>query len=78
MYMSCNCSFFILSIKVQLKNSKHRAPEISLSLSGNTYNIPICLWLLDTYPYNPPICFVKPTSSMIIKTGKHVDANGKF
>ncbi|KAM7086579.1 tumor susceptibility gene 101 protein isoform 1-T1 [Molossus nigricans] len=45
---------------------------------GNTYNIPICLWLLDTYPYNPPICFVKPTSSMTIKTGKHVDANGKI
>ncbi|XP_072475763.1 tumor susceptibility gene 101 protein isoform X4 [Notamacropus eugenii] len=45
---------------------------------GNIYNIPICLWLLDTYPYNPPICFVKPTSSMTIKTGKHVDANGKI
>uniref|UniRef100_A0A8C6R3U1 Tumor susceptibility gene 101 n=1 Tax=Nannospalax galili TaxID=1026970 RepID=A0A8C6R3U1_NANGA len=24
------------------------------------------------------ICFVKPTSSMTIKTGKHVDANGKI
>nr|XP_056707609.1 tumor susceptibility gene 101 protein isoform X3 [Euleptes europaea] len=45
---------------------------------GSTYNIPICLWLLDTYPFNPPICFVKPTSSMTIKTGKHVDANGKI
>lgn len=45
---------------------------------GNVYNIPICLWLLDTYPYNPPICFVKPTSAMMIKTGKHVDANGKI
>lgn len=45
---------------------------------GTVYNIPICLWLLDTYPYNPPICFVKPTSAMMIKTGKHVDANGKI
>ncbi|XP_043915324.1 tumor susceptibility gene 101 protein isoform X1 [Protopterus annectens] len=45
---------------------------------GNTYNIPVCLWLLDTYPYNPPICFVKPTNTMMIKTGKHVDANGKI
>ncbi|KAA0724222.1 Tumor susceptibility gene 101 protein ESCRT-I complex subunit TSG101 [Triplophysa tibetana] len=45
---------------------------------GNVYNIPICLWLLDTYPYNPPICFVKPTSTMMIKTGKHIDANGKI
>ncbi|XP_028357444.1 tumor susceptibility gene 101 protein isoform X1 [Physeter macrocephalus] len=51
---------------------------IPVPYRGTTYNIPICLWLLDTYPYNPPICFVKPTSSMTIKTGKHVDANGKI
>lgn len=51
---------------------------IPVSYRGNTYNIPVCLWLLDTYPFNPPICFVKPTSSMTIKTGKHIDANGKI
>ncbi|XP_039594200.1 tumor susceptibility gene 101 protein-like [Polypterus senegalus] len=51
---------------------------VPVSYKGNTYNIPVCLWLLDTYPYNPPICFVKPTSTMMIKTGKHVDANGKI
>ncbi|XP_062973256.1 tumor susceptibility gene 101 protein isoform X2 [Elgaria multicarinata webbii] len=51
---------------------------VPVSYRGNTYNIPICLWLLDTYPFNPPICFVKPTSTMTIKTGKHVDANGKI
>ncbi|KAM3851412.1 tumor susceptibility gene 101 protein isoform 1-T1 [Vipera latastei] len=52
--------------------------EQSWQSPGNIYNIPICLWLLDTYPFNPPICFVKPTSSMTIKTGKHVDANGRI
>ncbi|XP_067258099.1 tumor susceptibility gene 101 protein [Chanodichthys erythropterus] len=51
---------------------------VPVNYRGNVYNIPICLWLLDTYPYNPPICFVKPTSAMMIKTGKHVDANGKI
>ncbi|XP_069479884.1 tumor susceptibility gene 101 protein [Ambystoma mexicanum] len=51
---------------------------IPVPYKGNTYNIPICLWILDTFPFNPPICFVKPTSSMTIKTGKHVDANGKI
>lgn len=51
---------------------------VSDLLEGNVYNIPVCLWLLDTYPYNPPICFVKPTSAMMIKTGKHIDANGKI
>ncbi|XP_077143265.1 tumor susceptibility gene 101 protein-like isoform X2 [Ranitomeya variabilis] len=51
---------------------------IPVPYKGNTYNIPICLWLLDTYPHKPPICFVKPTSMMTIKTGRHVDANGKI
>ncbi|XP_042563300.1 tumor susceptibility 101a isoform X1 [Clupea harengus] len=51
---------------------------VPVSYRGNVYNIPVCLWLLDTYPFNPPICFVKPTSSMMIKTGKHIDANGKI
>ncbi|KAI4574903.1 hypothetical protein MJG53_002844 [Ovis ammon polii x Ovis aries] len=51
---------------------------IPVPYRNNTYSIPICLWLLDTNPYNPPICFIKPTSSMTIKTGKHVDANGKI
>ncbi|XP_018608106.2 tumor susceptibility gene 101 protein [Scleropages formosus] len=51
---------------------------IPVSYKGKVYNIPVCLWLLDTYPYAPPICFVKPTSTMVIKTGKHVDANGKI
>lgn len=53
-------------------------PYLICSSIGNVYNIPICLWLLDSYPYNPPICFVKPTSAMMIKPGKHVDANGKI
>ncbi|KAM9493539.1 tumor susceptibility gene 101 protein [Clarias gariepinus] len=51
---------------------------VPVTFKGTIYNIPICLWLLDTYPFNPPICFVKPTSAMMIKTGKHVDANGKI
>ncbi|KAI1903998.1 hypothetical protein AGOR_G00001160 [Albula goreensis] len=54
------------------------AGTVPVSYRGNVYNIPVCLWLLDTYPYNPPICFVKPTSAMMIKTGQHLDANGKI
>ncbi|XP_035251572.1 tumor susceptibility gene 101 protein-like isoform X3 [Anguilla anguilla] len=51
---------------------------VPVNYRGNVYNIPVCLWLMDTYPYNPPICFVKPTSAMMIKSGKHIDANGKM
>ena len=44
---------------------------------GVEYNIPVCLWLLDTHPYNPPIVYVVPTNTMRIKQGRHVDSNGK-
>lgn len=45
--------------------------------TGNTYNIPVCLWLLETHPYNPPMVFVKPTATMQIKQSNSVDSNGK-
>ncbi|KAA0195852.1 hypothetical protein HAZT_HAZT011620 [Hyalella azteca] len=45
---------------------------------GITYNIPICLWILDTHPYSAPMAFVKPTADMSIKASRHVDQNGKI
>ena len=33
---------------------------------------------METHPYNPPMVFVRPTSTMQIKQGKHVDSNGKI
>ena len=42
-----------------------------------TYNIPVCVWLQERHPYVPPLVYVKPTSTMAIKTSHHVDANGK-
>jgi len=47
-------------------------------LLGRTYNIPVCLWLLDTHPYNPPMIYVKPTANMQIKPGRHVDMSGRI
>ena len=32
---------------------------------------------MDSHPYNPPMAFVKPTATMQIKPGRHVDANGR-
>lgn len=46
--------------------------------TGNSYNIPICLWILDSHPFAPPICFLKPTANMGIAVGKHVDARGRI
>ncbi|KAH3737966.1 hypothetical protein DPMN_044565 [Dreissena polymorpha] len=51
---------------------------IPVTYKGNVYNIPICIYLMDTHPYTPPIVFVKPTSTMQIKSGRHVDQNGKI
>ncbi|KAH9519417.1 hypothetical protein Btru_075488 [Bulinus truncatus] len=50
---------------------------IPVNYKGNTYNIPISIWVIDTHPYNPPMVFVKPTSTMQIKAGRYVDTNGK-
>ena len=52
--------------------------NLFVSFSGNTYNIPVCIWLMDTHPDNPPLCFVKPTPDMLIKPSKYVDANGRI
>lgn len=41
------------------------------------YNIPVCVWLLDTHPYNSPMCYVKPTAYMQIKVSRHVDQTGR-
>ncbi|XP_072475752.1 ubiquitin-conjugating enzyme E2 variant 3 isoform X1 [Notamacropus eugenii] len=51
---------------------------IPVNYQGNTYNIPIRLWILDSHPFAPPICFLKPTPNMEISVGKHVDAQGRI
>ncbi|XP_015519233.1 tumor susceptibility gene 101 protein [Neodiprion pinetum] len=51
---------------------------IPVTYKGNVYNIPICVWLMDTHPNNAPICYVKPTADMNIKVSMFVDHNGKI
>ncbi|XP_055528799.1 tumor susceptibility gene 101 protein [Wyeomyia smithii] len=51
---------------------------IPVRYKGNTYHIPVCIWLLDTHPRYAPICYVKPTSDMHIKVSMYVDHNGKI
>ncbi|KAL8595359.1 hypothetical protein ACOMHN_020112 [Nucella lapillus] len=50
---------------------------IPVSYKGNTYNIPVQLWIMESHPYNPPMVYVRPTSTMQIKSGHYVDMNGK-
>ncbi|TPX64834.1 hypothetical protein SpCBS45565_g05586 [Spizellomyces sp. 'palustris'] len=51
---------------------------IPIKFRGVTYNIPIAAWVPYTYPAQPPICFVTPTSSMLVRASKHVDLSGKI
>lgn len=46
--------------------------------ADNTYHIPICIWLMDTHPYNAPLAYVQPTSDMQIKVSMFVDHNGRI
>jgi ESCRT-I complex subunit TSG101 len=50
---------------------------VPMSFQGQTYNIPVSIWLLEPYPASPPRVFVNPTKDMVIKRShKHVDASG--
>ncbi|XP_049929898.1 ubiquitin-conjugating enzyme E2 variant 3 [Epinephelus moara] len=52
--------------------------NVPVQYGGRTYNFPIQLWLLDSFPISPPICLLRPTSSMVIREGKHVDGTGRI
>ena len=50
---------------------------IPVSYKMNTYNIPVNIWIPDTYPLAPPVVFVTPTSDMMISPRhRHVDDKG--
>ncbi|XP_056383798.1 ubiquitin-conjugating enzyme E2 variant 3 isoform X2 [Hyla sarda] len=51
---------------------------VPMKFQGSSYNIPICLWLLDSHPFAPPLCFLKPTQIMGIRVGKHIDSHGRI
>lgn len=50
---------------------------IPVFYKGNRYNIPISVYLWDTHPYYAPICYVCPTSKMVIRESEHVTKQGR-
>uniref|UniRef100_A0A8K9UTW8 UEV domain-containing protein n=1 Tax=Oncorhynchus mykiss TaxID=8022 RepID=A0A8K9UTW8_ONCMY len=52
--------------------------NIPVKYEGHSYNLPILLWLMDSFPFTPPICLLRPTTNMVIREGKHVDARGRI
>ncbi|EEF36822.1 protein ELC-like [Ricinus communis] len=50
---------------------------IPMPFQGVTYNIPIIMWLMESYPRHPPCVYVNPTRDMIIKRPHpHVNPSG--
>ncbi|KAG2315559.1 hypothetical protein Bca52824_018681 [Brassica carinata] len=50
---------------------------IPMPYHGVTYNIPVIIWLLESYPRHPPCVYVNPTADMIIKRPHaHVTPSG--
>ncbi|KZT36961.1 UEV-domain-containing protein [Sistotremastrum suecicum HHB10207 ss-3] len=49
---------------------------LPITFRNAQYNIPVSLWMTDEYPSKPPIVYVVPTPSMLVKASKHVDASG--
>ena len=50
---------------------------VPIYFSNVKYNIPVALWISERYPNQPPVAYVTPLDSMIIKPNhSYVDASG--
>lgn len=50
---------------------------VPMPFQGVTYNIPVIIWLMESYPRHPPCVYVNPTRDMIIKRPHpHVNPSG--
>lgn len=53
------------------------AGTVPIFYNSVQYNIPVNIWIVENFPYSPPICHVTPTPDMVIKPKhKHVDSSG--
>ncbi|XP_060892533.1 tumor susceptibility gene 101 protein [Labrus mixtus] len=50
---------------------------IPIKCQDKTYNIPVCLWLEESFPQTAPICYIRPTREMMLLKGKFVSSNGE-
>lgn len=69
--------FYVFNLSSSVQPELSSEIMFAYSSAGNTYNIPVEIWIMDTHPYNPPLCYVKPTADMKIRQNKHVDQNGR-
>ncbi|NP_001032656.1 uncharacterized protein LOC641569 [Danio rerio] len=60
------------------KNLINLTGTIQVFYERKQYNIPVTLWLRESYPRTAPICYLKPTCEMVVVTSKYVNSNGEI
>ncbi|KAF7511997.1 hypothetical protein GJ744_002710 [Endocarpon pusillum] len=50
---------------------------LPVSFRNMTYRFPVEIWIPHTYPYEPPIAYITPTSEMLVRPGRHVSGEGR-
>lgn len=50
---------------------------IPVTFRDASYNIPVGIFISDNHPFEAPLCYVRPTKDMTIKTSPHVDGSGR-
>nr|XP_057932172.1 tumor susceptibility gene 101 protein [Doryrhamphus excisus] len=50
---------------------------LPITFKEERYNIPVCVWLEESYPQSAPICYVRPRRDMMILQGNYVSTNGE-
>ncbi|KAI0908133.1 UEV domain-containing protein [Ustulina deusta] len=55
----------------------HLSGTIPVVFRGTTYRFPISIWVPHAYPREPPLGYVTPTDTMVVRPGQHVDPQGR-
>ncbi|KAM4065917.1 UEV domain-containing protein [Hirsutella rhossiliensis] len=55
----------------------HVSGTIPVVFRGSTYRFPLSIWVPHTYPREPPLVYVTPTQTMVVRPGQHVDPQGQ-
>ncbi|TGJ88630.1 hypothetical protein E0Z10_g24 [Xylaria hypoxylon] len=56
----------------------HLSGTIPVAFRGTTYRFPISIWIPHAYPREPPLGYVTPTDTMVVRPGQHVDPQGRI
>ncbi|UNI15315.1 suppressor protein stp22 of temperature-sensitive alpha-factor receptor and arginine permease [Purpureocillium takamizusanense] len=77
--------FSTLSPRTDVHTFPNGASALLLHISGtipvifraNTYRFPLSIWVPHAYPREPPLVYVTPTETMMVRPGQHVDPQGQ-